>query len=43
MHRGMLTFTDEQVEWLPERIPGPWRDPRGGRLPAYKRLPLGAS
>ncbi len=27
----MLTLTDEQLDWLMERIPKPKKDPRGGR------------
>lgn len=33
----MLTLTDEQLEWLLERIPDPPRSPKGGRPPADKR------
>ena len=33
----MLTLTDEQLDWLCERIPDHPRDPRGGRPPADKR------
>lgn len=33
----MLTLTDEQVDWLDERIPDHPRDPRGGRPPVDKR------
>jgi len=33
----MLIFTEEQIEWLCERIPDPPRDPRGGRPPADKK------
>lgn len=40
MHTSMLTFTDEQVDWLAERIPDPARNPRGGRPPADKRRTL---
>lgn len=36
----MLTLTDEQLDWLCERIPDPPRDPRGGRPPADKRTTL---
>lgn len=32
----MLTLTDEQLDWLCQRIPDPPRDPRGGRPPADK-------
>ena len=33
----MLELTDEQLDWLCERIPNAPRDPRGGRPPADKR------
>ncbi len=33
----MLTLTDEQVDWLCERIPDPAISPKGGRPPATKR------
>lgn len=33
----MLTLTDEQLDWLLERIPDPPRSPKGGRPPADKR------
>ena len=33
----MLTLTDEQVDWLCERIPDPTISPKGGRPPANKR------
>jgi transposase len=33
----MLTLTEEQLDWLCERIPDPERSPRGGRPPADKR------
>ena len=33
----MLTLTDEQLDWLCERIPDSRRDPRGGRPPVEKR------
>ena len=33
----MLELTDEQIDWLCERIPDHPRDPRGGRPPANKR------
>jgi transposase len=33
----MLILTDEQLDWLCERIPDHPRDPRGGRPPADKR------
>lgn len=36
----MLTFTEEQLDWLAERIPDPPRDPRGGRPPEDKRKVL---
>jgi transposase len=32
----MLTLTDEQVEWIAERIPDPPRSPQGGRPTADK-------
>ena len=33
----MLKLTDEQLDWLLERIPDPPRSPKGGRPPAEKR------
>ena len=33
----MLTLTDEQLDWLLERIPDPPKSPKGGRPPADKR------
>lgn len=33
----MLTLTEEQLDWLCERIPDPIRSPKGGRPPADKR------
>ena len=33
----MLTLTDEQLDWLLERIPDPPKSPKGGRPPAEKR------
>jgi len=33
----MLTLTEEQLEWLLERIPDPPKSPKGGRPPAEKR------
>ena len=33
----MLTLTDEQLDWICERIPDLPRDPRGGRPTADKR------
>ena len=32
-----LTLTDEQLDWLVERIPDPVISPKGGRPPANKR------
>ena len=36
----MLRLTDEQLDWLCERIPDAPRDPRGGRPRADKRQVL---
>jgi transposase len=36
----MLTLTDEQLDWLLERIPDPPKSPKGGRPPANKRQVL---
>ena len=36
----MLTLTDEQLDWLAERIPDSKRNPLGGRPPANKRKVL---
>jgi transposase len=33
----MLTLTDEQLDWLLERIPDPPKNPKGGRPPEEKR------
>lgn len=33
----MLTLTDEQLDWICERIPDPPKSPYGGRPPAEKR------
>lgn len=33
----MLTLTDDQLDWLCERVPDHPRDPRGGRPPIEKR------
>jgi len=33
----MLTLTDEQLNWLLERIPDPPKNPKGGRPPEEKR------
>jgi len=33
----MLTLTDEQLDWLLERIPDPPKSPKGGRPPEEKR------
>lgn len=33
----MLTLTDEQLDWLLERIPDPPKSPKGGRPTADKR------
>ena len=33
----MLTLTDEQLDWLLERIPDPAKNPKGGRPPEEKR------
>ncbi len=33
----MLILTKEQLNWLMERIPKPWRSPKGGRPPADLR------
>ena len=33
----MLTLTDEQLDWLVERIPDPPKSPKGGRPPEGKR------
>ncbi len=33
----MLTLTDEQLDWLVERIPDASKSPLGGRPPADKR------
>ncbi len=39
-HMHMLQLTDEQLDWLAERIPDPPRNPLGGRPPANKRKTL---
>ena len=36
----MLTFTDEQLDWIAERIPDARVSPKGGRPPADKRRTL---
>jgi transposase len=36
----MLQITEEELDWLCERIPEPERDPRGGRPPLDKRKAL---
>jgi transposase len=33
----MLTLTDEQLDWLLERIPDPAKNPKGGRPAEEKR------
>ncbi len=36
----MLTITEEQLAWLPERMPKPVKSPLGGRPPADYRQVL---
>ena len=38
--RVMLQLTDEQLDWMCERIPDAPRSPKGGRPPADKRRML---